>query len=248
MKRTFFLLFISLFALQSCKINSEIVYHKDAASTAITDIDIKDFIKEMKAMTPDSLKNNEFGDMDKIPNVWTSFYDLEKQQGKLKTKNADSLRLMKKMFLKSTKENNEPTAFALKLDHFNQSDYKQLNAYTQQEKLPLDGNIYNQWDGKTLIINTDNFNLKTMEDAMSKNSPAGGSESEGSTKGMLMMMLKQVGTTLRFDGKIKSITGKHDWLKQIDDHSVKIEYDLESLYDKEKKLINKDNKIIIVTE
>jgi len=248
MKKTFFLLIISLFALQSCKINSEVVYHQDASSTAITDIDIKDFVKEMKAMTPDSLKNKEFGDLDKLPSKWTSFYDLEKQQGKLKTKDPDSLRLMKKMFLKSTKENNEPTAFALKLDHFNQSDYKQLNAYTQQEKLPLDQNIYNNWDGKTLTIDTDNFNIKSIEDAMSKNSPAGGSESEGSTKGMLMMFLKQVGTTLKFDGKIKSITGKHDWIKQIDDHSVKIEYDLESLYEKEKKLTNKDKKIVIVTE
>lgn len=248
MKKTFFLLIISLFALQSCKINSEIVYHKDAASTAITDIDIKDFVKEMKAMTPDSLKNKEFGEMDKLPTSWTSFYDLEKQQGKLKTKNPDSLRLMKKMFLKSSKENNEPTGFALKLDHFNQADYKQLNTYTQQEKLPLDQNIYNSWDGKTLTIDTDNFNLKSIEDAMNKNSPAGEPGNEGSSKGMVMMFLKKVGTTLRFDGKIKSITGKHDWLKQIDDHSVQIEYDLESLYDKEKKLTNKDKKIVIVTE
>ncbi|KMQ65967.1 hypothetical protein ACM39_16245 [Chryseobacterium sp. FH2] len=248
MKKALFLLLISLFALQSCNINSEIVYHKDSASTAVMDIDIKQFVKEMKAMTPDSLKGKEFGDMDKLPATWTSIYDIEKKEGKLNTKDPDSIRIMKKIFMKSSKENNEPTGFALKLDHFNQADYKMLNSYTKQEKLPLDQNIYNNWDGKTLTIDTDNFNLKNIEEAMKKNSPAGDAENEGSTQGMVMMFFKKVGTTLKFDNKIKSISGKHDWFKQTDDHSVRIDYDLESLYDKEKKLKNQDKKIVIITE
>lgn len=250
MKRTFLLLVISLFALQSCTINSEIVYHKDASSSMLTDIDMREFIKEMKAMTPDSLQNKkEFEDMDKLPTTWTSIYELEKKEGKT-TKGADSIRIMKKIFMKSAKENNQPAGFSLKLDHFSQSDYKTLDLLTKQEKLPLEQNIYNIWDGKILTIDTDNFNLKSLQEILSKQSPDGQSEdgSDGKTEGMMMMFFKKVETTLKFEGKIKSITGKHDWLKQVDDHSLKIDYDLKTMFDKDAKLTNADKKIIIVTE
>ena len=66
MKKNIILFLISLFILQSCSINSEIVYHKDAASSSVTDIDTREFMAEMMAMTPDSLKQKEFG-------KWTDF-------------------------------------------------------------------------------------------------------------------------------------------------------------------------------
>ena len=110
--------------LQSCIINSEIVYHKDAASTMLTDIDMKEFIKEMKAMTPDSLQNKkEFGDMDKLPTTWTSIYELEKKEGK-NTKDPDSLRIMQKIFMKSTRENNDPVGFSLKFMYIRIYSYR----------------------------------------------------------------------------------------------------------------------------
>ena len=89
--------------LQSCSVNSEIVYHRDAASTSVTDIDTREFMAEMMAMSPDSLKQKEFGEVDKLPTVWTSMYDLAKKEGKLKTENPDSVRIMKKIFMKSAK-------------------------------------------------------------------------------------------------------------------------------------------------
>lgn len=64
----------------------------------------------------------------------------------------------------------------------------------------------------------------------------------------MMMFFKNIGTTLKFENKIKSITGKHDWLKQVDDYSVRIQYDLKTMYDKDPKLKNADKKIVIVTE
>ncbi|UZT96128.1 hypothetical protein ODZ84_12895 [Chryseobacterium fluminis] len=89
---------LGILTLQSCNVNSEIVYYKDAASTTVMDIDVREFMKEMKAMTPDSLKDKkEFGDMDKLPTVWTSLYDIDKKEGKLKTTNQDSIRIMKKI-------------------------------------------------------------------------------------------------------------------------------------------------------
>ncbi|MET3037947.1 hypothetical protein ABXT08_17755 [Chryseobacterium sp. NRRL B-14859] len=245
MKKTIILFLISLLIVESCNVNSEIIYHKDAASTSVSDIDTREFIAEMKAMTPDSLQQKEFGELDKLPASWTNLYDLGKKEGKLKTANQDSIRIMKKIFMKSNKESNEPSGFSIKLEHFTSEDYQALKSYTKDEKLPLDQNIFNTWDGKTLTINTKNFNLKNIEEAL--RSKSSNEESE-KMEGMMMMFFKKIGTTLRFENKIKSITGKHDWLTKVDDYSVRIEYDLKAMYDKEAKFKNADPTITIVTE
>lgn len=242
---------LGILTLQSCNVNSEIVYYKDAASTTVMDIDVREFMKEMKAMTPDSLKDKkEFGDMDKLPTVWTSLYDIDKKEGKLKTTNQDSIRIMKKIFMKSNKNGKEIAGFSLKMDRFTAQDYTALNSFTKQEKLPIDQNVYNNWNGKTLTIDTENFNLKNLQEALaSKNPELGTDESMGKMEGMIMMFFKNIGTTLKFENKIKSITGKHDWFKQIDDHSVRIQYDLKAMFDKEgAKPKNADKKIVIITE
>lgn len=69
MKKYSFLIFISIFVVQSCTVNSEIVYHKDSASTSIMDSDLREFMTKMKAMTPDSLQQKEFTDLDKLPTI-----------------------------------------------------------------------------------------------------------------------------------------------------------------------------------
>lgn len=231
--------------LQSCSVNSEIVYHKDAASTSVTNIDTREFMSEMMAMTPDSLKQKEFGEMDKLPTTWTSMYDLAKKEGKLKTENPDSIRIMKKIFMKSTKEDNKLAGFSFKMEHFTPEDYLALKSFTKTEKIPLDQNVYNNWDGKTLTIDTENFNLKSIEESIrSKTSK----EEAEKMAGMMVMFFKNVGTTLKFEKPIQSISGKHDWVKQIDNHSIRIEYDLKAIYDQDSKLKNADKKIIIVTE
>ena len=231
--------------LQSCSVNSEIVYHKDSASTSVMDIDTREFMTEMMAMTPDSLKQKEFGEMDRLPTTWTSMYDVAKKEGKLKTENPDSIRIMKKIFMKSTKEDNKLAGFSFKMDHFSPEDYLVLKSFTKTEKIPMDQNIYNNWDGKTLKIDTENFNLKSIEEAIQSKSSK---EEAEKIAGMMIMFFKKIGTTLKFENPIQSITGKHDWVKQIDDHSIRIEYDLKAIYDKDSKLKNADKKITIVTE
>lgn len=231
--------------LQSCSVNSEIVYHKDAASTSIMDIDIREFMTEMMAMTPDSLKQKEFGEMDRLPTIWTSMYDVAKKEGKLKTENPDSIRIMKKIFMKSTKEDSKLAGFSFKMDHFSPEDYLVLKSFTKTEKIPQDQNIYNNWDGKTLTIDTENFNLKSIEEAIQSKSSK---EETEKIAGMMMMFFKKIGTTLKFENPIQSITGKHDWVKQVDDHSIRIEYDLKAIYDKDSKFKNAGKKITIVTE
>lgn len=245
MKKTIVLLLISLFMLQSCSVNSEITYHKDAALTSLTDIDTKEFMAEMMAMTPDSLKEKEFGEMDKLPTTWTSMYELAKHEGKLKTESPDTIKIMKKVLMKAVKKDNKPAGFSFKLEHLTPEDHQSLQNFTKVEKLPLDQNIYNSWDGKTLTINTDNLNLKPLEAAIRTKSSKEESEK---MEGMMMMFFKNIGTTLKFENKIKSMTGKHDWVKQIDDYSIRIEYDLKALYNNDSRLKNADKKIVITTE
>lgn len=246
MKKTIVLFLISLFVLQSCTVNSEIIYHKDAASTSITDIDMRRFLSEVRAVTPDSLKDkDEYSDLDKYPAVWTNFQELEKKSREVKETNPDYIRIMKKIFMKANRENDKPTGVSLKTEHFTQDDYATLSNYLKTQKLPVEQNIFNLWDGKTLIINTENFNLKNIQEAITSKRNKDNPEK---VEGMMMMYFKNISTILKFENKIKSITGKHDWLKQIDDYNVRIDYDLKALYEIETPLKKADNNIIIVTE
>lgn len=131
------------------------------------------------------------------------------------------------------------------MGYFAPDDYTALKNLTKTEKIPLDQNIYNSWDGKTLTIDTENLNLKSIEEAIKTKSSK---EEAEKIAGMIVIFFKEIGTTLKFENPIKSISGKHDWVKQIDDHSIRIEYDLKAIYDKNTKPKNADEKIIIVTE
>jgi hypothetical protein len=229
-------------------VNSEIIYHKNAASTSVTDIDVKRFVAEMRAAVPDSLNDKKkYGNFDTFPTAWTSLVELERQDRETRTTNPDHVRIMKKIFMKSTKENGAPTIISLKTDHFTQNDYSVLTDYMKNERLPVEQNIFNRWDGKTLTIDTDNFNLKNIKTAISSKSSGNNPEK---AEEMLTMYFKNISTTLKFEKKIKSMTGKHDWVKQIDDRTVKISYDLKTIFEKDKEGMfeNADKKIVIVTE
>jgi len=257
MKKVLFLLVISLFALQSCSVNSEIVFHKDAASTTLMDIDMKDAMTMFKSMMPDSVKNDkkELAELEKLPKTWTSLYEMEKKEGKLKTTNPDSIKIMKKVFMKSNFDKDELSGFSMKMDHFTKADYNTIGSMSKKDKLPIDQMALNMWDGKILTIDTGNLNINGFKDILSgKGLPgdegASGDESSAETaSSMMKMMLKKMSTTLKFENKIKSISGKHDWITQVDDHTIRVDYNLDEMFgDSKKQLKNSDKKIIIVTE
>ncbi len=56
--------------------------------------------------------------------------------------------------------------FSFKMGYFAPDDYTALKNLTKTEKTLLDQNIYNSWDGKTLTIDTENLNLKSIEEAI----------------------------------------------------------------------------------
>lgn len=255
MKKILFLLVIALITLHSCTVNSEIVYHKDAASTALMDVDMKEAMAMFKSMMPDSVKNDkkELVELEKLPKTWTSLYDMEKKEGKLKTTNPDSLKIMKKVFMKSNFDKDELSGFSMKMDHFTKADYATIGNMSQKDKLPVDQMALNVWDGKTLTIDTENLNINNFKDIFSGKGLPGeednSSDNSQSASSMMKMMLKKMSTTLKFENKIKSITGKHDWITKVDDHTIRVDYNLEEMFgDSKKALKNSDKKIVIVTE
>jgi hypothetical protein len=255
MKKILFLLVITLITLQSCSVNSEIVYHKDAASTTLMDIDMKEAMTMFKSMMPDSVKNDkkELAELEKLPKTWTSLYDMEKKEGKLKTDNPDSIKIMKKVFMKSNFDKDELVGFSMKMDHFTKADYNSIGNMSKKDKLPVDQMTLNMWDGKTLTIDTENLNINSFKDILGKSGLPGeedtSDETTESSSSMLKMMLKKMSTTLKFENKIKSITGKHDWITKVDDHTIRVDYNLDEMFgDSKKTLKNSDKKIVIVTE
>jgi len=254
MKKILFLLVITLITLQSCSVNSEIVYHKDAASTTLMDIDMKEAMTMFKSMMPDSVKNDkkELAELEKLPKTWTSLYDMEKKEGKLKTDNPDSIKIMKKVFMKSNFDKDELVGFSMKMDHFTKADYNTVGNMSKKDKLPVDQMTLNTWDGKTLTIDTENLNINGFKDVLGKSGLPGEDASDETTESsssMLKMMLKKMSTTLKFENKIKSITGKHDWITKVDDHTVRVDYNLDEMFgDSKQQLKNSDKKIVIITE
>jgi hypothetical protein len=107
----------------------------------------------------------------------------------------------------------------------------------------------NSWDGKTLTINTQELTLNGIKNILN-NKDISSLQAQTSVE-YVKMMYKNIGTTLKFEKKIKSITGKHDWITQTDNYSLKINYDLNYLFSPEKDrkpLLNADEKIVVVTE
>ena len=69
-----------------------------------------------------------------------------------------------------------------------------------------------------------------------------------SMAGLMKMVNMNFSNTLKFQKPIKSIVGKHDFVKQIDNKTIQINVRSKDLMDNGKTLVNKDKKIIITTE
>lgn len=255
MKKYFLFLGIALLTtLQSCSMYSETVFHKEPASSTQIDIDFKEAMQFVKSMMPDSIKDGQkMQEMDKLPKVWTNFYDMQLKDGK-KVKNPDSVKIMKKMFVKSNFQDGEIAGISMKLDRFTKADFDFLDKSPKNEKLPVNTSSIKDWNGKTLTIDTKSFSLDNLEKLMNetsgdkKLSKEEQKEQAEQMKSMMQMMDMKITNVMKFENKIKSVTGKHDWVQQVDDHTIKITYSSADLVDEKKKLKNKDEKITIVTE
>lgn len=250
MKKILFFFLVSLFTIQSCSVESEITFHKNKTSSTMMDVDMKDAMAILKARLADTASTKKSGieDIGSLPKDWISFYDFLKKKN-WKINDPDSVKVMKKIFVKSNYTDNEMHGLSLKMDHFSKDDYLSTGKILKNNQLPIDRAAMNSWDGKTLTIDTENLNLNGLKNILNNQ---GLSTTQALTSlEYSKMMYKKIGTVLKFEKKIKSISGKHDWISKLDDYSVRINYDLAYLFNEEKKiktLVNSDKKIVIVTE
>ncbi|WP_156831945.1 hypothetical protein [Kaistella palustris] len=194
-----------------------------------------------------------------ITTDWKSLYDIQKDG--LVTLNSDSVQILKKMFMKVNKEKGEIYGLSIKYDKLLPSEVTDLFTQSKQLKsLPLQNMA--TWNGKMLTIDTDKFNnaefLSEMAQPGKTETTAPKTKSDSlevygkqmaqGMLGMMKMFNMNFTNTLKFQKPIKSIVGKHDFVKQIDNRTVQINVRSKELLDGGKNLINKDKKIIITTE
>ena len=238
---------IILMMMQSCSVNTDVTLHKDTTSSLLLNAEFKELMDMVKQQGG---ADGKMEGLDKLPKEWTSLYDMELKEGK-KVKNPDSIRLMKKMFVKGNYLINDITGMSVRMDRFTKADYKtieNLEKNSTEAKLPVNNKFAVSWDGKKIVLNTKDVSMKGMDDLVANGSSEDGEEMDPEqTSQMMKMMLKKMVTNLKFESDIKSITGKHDWIKQIDKRTVRIEYDINNL-DQSTKLTNNDPQIVIVTE
>ena len=187
-------------------------------------------------------------------------YDIQKD-GKI-TLNKDSAKVLQKLFLKVNKAQGEIYGLSVKYDKLLPGEIATLLSQSKQLKnLPLQ-NVAS-WNGQVLTIDTDKFNSTEFLNEIGKNTPDSdntkpktksdslevyGKQMAKGMVGMMKMFNINLNSTLKFHKPIKSIVGKHDFVKQIDNKTVQINVRTNDLLDNGKALTYKDKRIIVTTE
>lgn len=242
-------IFCGLFLFHSCSISTTNHYHTDKKMSFATDIDMSQGMEMMKSFMPDSLQqNSDMMKMDKYPRDWKNLYEMQKMEGKVAT-NPDSIKLMKKIFLKGNFEADKFKGFSVKSDPLTNDELAGVGALLGKEGSMMNNTAFDDWNGKSLKIDMSKLQMSPADfEALLK----GGEKDEQTSKedidGFLNMMEMDLKNKLVFDKKIKSITGKHDWIKKVNDKTIEVNFSLKEMMDKNHQFKDKDNVIIIETE
>ena len=258
-KFTFWLIPLLAIILQACAVDSVTTYHQDKTTSVLMNIDMKDLLAMAKNMGGDSANSdNKFKNFELFPKNWKNMYEIMQEDSEKKgipmTKDKDSIQLIKKMFVKSNFENNEMTGIAFKMDRLTPEEIKNFSRTSKKSNFISATSSDNTiWDGKTLTLDTEYFNPQTFSETLKKEmaleakTDSAKAESE-STIAMMKMFNTKFNNKIKFETKIKSIQGKHDWVKKIDDYTIDMSFSFEQLLDESLKLNEKDKKVIIITE
>lgn len=251
-----------LWLVQACSVNTETTYYKDSAtsmqSNIVMDKAMLGMMNMMGNSPADAAKKTDFG---KLTTDWKSLYDIQKDG--LINLNQDSVKVLKRLFMKLNKENGEVLGLSVKYDKLLPNEIAQLFSQSKQlRNIPLQDAA--RWNGKTLTIDTEKFNMgdfmKDIDKIDDKSQPSSapktksdsiaayGKQMASGMIGMMKMFNMDVNSTMKFQKPIKSITGRHDFVKQLDKNTVQINVRTKDLMDSGKKFKNKDSKIIIETE
>lgn len=258
-KFTFWLIPLLAIILQACAVDSVTTYHQDKTTSVLMNIDMKDLLAMAKNMGGDSANSdNKFKDFEMYPRDWKNMYEIMQEDSEKKgipmPKDKDSIQLIKKMFVKSNFENNEMTGIAFKMDRLTPEEIKNFSRTSKKSNFISATSSDNTiWDGKTLTLDTEYFNPQTFYETLKKEmtleakTDSAKAEAE-SALAMMKMFNTKFNNKIKFETKIKSIQGKHDWVKKIDDYTIDMSFSFEQLLDESLKLNEKDKKVIIITE
>lgn len=258
-KFTFWLIPLLAIILQACAVDSVTTYHQDKTTSILMNVDMKELLGMVKNMGGDSANSdNKLKNFELFPKNWKNLYDVmqedvQKKGGEM-TKDEDSIRLIKKMFVKSNFENDEMTGISFRMDKLTPEEVKNFSKNSKKSNFISATSSDNTiWDGKTLTLDTEYFNPQTFSETLKKEmtleakTDSAKAEAE-SALAMMKMFNTKFNNKIKFETKIKSIQGKHDWVKKIDDYTIDMSFSFEQLLDESLKLNEKDKKVIIITE
>lgn len=258
LKKYLLWLILPLLTLTSCIINSVTTYHKDNTTSMLMDIDMKEFLDFSKSMDSTS-SDNKMKELEMFPKDWKNMYELTKEEaakkGETLPEDNDSIRIFKKMFIKSNYEGTEMTGFSVKFDKIAQQELKDFYKQSHNRNLINATNSEKTfWDGKKLTLDTEYLSPQNFSKNLEQELKAeeNNTEDEKTTAEQIISVMKMMkmkfNNQIKFDTKIKSISGKHDWVKQIDDYTINMSFSIDDLFDENLKLKNADSKIVIITK
>lgn len=220
--------------LVSCNVTADITLHKDKTQSIVMDIDGKEAVKIFKDENKKGKK-----DKDDLPKEWTSLYEMNlKKDKKERITHPDTIAVMKKIYVKGSYDKDDLTDISFKTDKLTNKELSIMFNKKEEKSLPiLDLFSRNEWDGKTLKINT-----SVLNDILVKKNKDKESDLDW------MIFTKDYRVTFHFDSEIKKIEGKHDLVRKVNNNTVEIKFSSDDILQKDDKFKNDDSFITITTK
>ena len=220
--------------LVSCNVNADITLHKDKTQSIVMDIDGKEAAKIFKDENKKGKK-----DKDDLPKEWTSLYEMNLKKDKKERITApDTIAVMKKIYVKGSYDKDDLTDISFKTDKLTNKELSIMFNKKEAEPLPiLDLFSRNEWDGKTLKINT-----SVLNDILVK------IHQDNECGFDWMIFTKDFRVTFHFNSEIKKIEGKHDLVRKVNNNTVEIKFNMDNVKKKGFKFKNDDSFITITTK
>lgn len=217
--------------LVSCNVTADVTLHEDKTQSIKIDFDGKEAAKIFKDENKKKKK-----DKDDLPKEWTSFYDLDKKE---RTTDADTIAVMKKIYIKGGYDKDEEmTDIFVKTDKLTNKELSLVFNKKDGEEFPvLDLFSKNEWDGKTLKINTSVLNDILVKINQDKESGFD-----------WMIFTKNYRVTFHFNSEINKIEGKHDLVRKVNNNTVEIKFNMDNVKKKGFKFKKDDSFITITTK
>ena len=227
----FWMAVLLMAALVSCNVNADVTLHEDKTQSIVMDIDGKEAAKIFKDENKKDKK-----DKDDLPKEWTSLYEMNLKKDKKERITApDTIAVMKKIYVKGSYDKDDLTDISFKTDKLTN---KELSFVFKTNDLPvLDLFSKNEWDGKTLKINT-----SVLNDILIKKNKDQESDLDW------MIFTKDYRVTFHFNSEIKKIEGKHDLVRKVNNNTVEIKFNVDDVRKKGFKFKNDDSFITITTK